>query len=288
MPPRPGLITAFQPNALLSRPRGLSRRSGRGDAARIRGDRAAGFDLQLDCPDLAMSRHTGYQDLERGRVPQGRRGQCRGAQRRHREHPGRADAHARLLGQLRRPARSRHSAREGSRRSCSRRGPRRSCSRPPIRATSMSGSCGATRKLPEDKILAPGLIDTCLQLCRASRADRPAHRALRRDRRARPGDRKHRLRLRHFRRLRQDRSRGRLEEARGAARGRATCGFAGGLRRDLRTVIARSISDEAIQFSQSAGLLRFARNDRWGRALTSSAVATIRRAAAASAPPGCI
>ena len=23
---------------------------------------AAGFDLQLDCPDLAMSRHTGYQD----------------------------------------------------------------------------------------------------------------------------------------------------------------------------------------------------------------------------------
>ena len=23
----------------------------------------AGFDLQLDCPDLAMSRHTGYQDM---------------------------------------------------------------------------------------------------------------------------------------------------------------------------------------------------------------------------------
>ena len=24
---------------------------------------AAGFELQLDCPDLAMSRHTGYQDV---------------------------------------------------------------------------------------------------------------------------------------------------------------------------------------------------------------------------------
>ena len=24
----------------------------------------AGFELQLDCPDLAMSRHTGYQDLD--------------------------------------------------------------------------------------------------------------------------------------------------------------------------------------------------------------------------------
>ncbi len=59
----PGLITAFQPNAfypthdeyladLVSamRPEYLA-------------IAASGLQLQLDCPDLAMSRHTGYQDL---------------------------------------------------------------------------------------------------------------------------------------------------------------------------------------------------------------------------------
>ena len=30
----------------------------------------AGFELQLDCPDLAMSRHTGYQDLDEAELPQ--------------------------------------------------------------------------------------------------------------------------------------------------------------------------------------------------------------------------
>ena len=30
---------------------------------RIRGDRKAGLVVQLDCPDLAMARHTGFQDL---------------------------------------------------------------------------------------------------------------------------------------------------------------------------------------------------------------------------------
>ena len=39
---------------------------------------AAGFILQIDCPDLAMSRHTGFQDLSRGRFPQARSLPCRG------------------------------------------------------------------------------------------------------------------------------------------------------------------------------------------------------------------
>ena len=30
---------------------------------------AAGFELQLDCPDLAMSRHTGYQDMGEAEIP---------------------------------------------------------------------------------------------------------------------------------------------------------------------------------------------------------------------------
>jgi len=59
----PGLITAFQPNAYYP-----SHEAYLADlVAAMRPEYeaiiAAGFDLQLDCPDLAMSRHTGYQDL---------------------------------------------------------------------------------------------------------------------------------------------------------------------------------------------------------------------------------
>ena len=60
----PGLITAFQPNAFYP-----SHEAYLADlVAAMRPEYeaivAAGFDLQLDCPDLAMSRHTGYQDLD--------------------------------------------------------------------------------------------------------------------------------------------------------------------------------------------------------------------------------
>ncbi len=59
----PGLITAFQPNAFYP-----SHEAYLGDlvtAMKPEYDAiaAAGFYLQLDCPDLAMSRHTGYQDM---------------------------------------------------------------------------------------------------------------------------------------------------------------------------------------------------------------------------------
>ena len=58
----PGLITAFQPNAYYP-----SHEAYLADlVAAMRPEYQAiidaGFDLQLDCPDLAMSRHTGYQD----------------------------------------------------------------------------------------------------------------------------------------------------------------------------------------------------------------------------------
>ncbi|WP_305096875.1 cobalamin-independent methionine synthase II family protein [Croceibacterium aestuarii] len=59
----PGLITAFQPNQYYP-----SHEAYLADlVAAMRPEYeaivAAGFQLQLDCPDLAMSRHTGYQDL---------------------------------------------------------------------------------------------------------------------------------------------------------------------------------------------------------------------------------
>jgi 5-methyltetrahydropteroyltriglutamate--homocysteine methyltransferase len=59
----PGLITAFQVNRHY--PTHEAYLADLVDAMREEYETivAAGFDLQLDCPDLAMSRHTGYQDL---------------------------------------------------------------------------------------------------------------------------------------------------------------------------------------------------------------------------------
>jgi 5-methyltetrahydropteroyltriglutamate--homocysteine methyltransferase len=59
----PGLITAFQPNAFYP-----SHEAYLADlVAAMRPEytaiAASGLQLQLDCPDLAMARHTGYQDL---------------------------------------------------------------------------------------------------------------------------------------------------------------------------------------------------------------------------------
>jgi 5-methyltetrahydropteroyltriglutamate--homocysteine methyltransferase len=60
----PGLVTAFQPNKYYA-----SHEAYLADLAdAMRGEYEAiveaGFDLQLDSPDLAMARHTGYQDLD--------------------------------------------------------------------------------------------------------------------------------------------------------------------------------------------------------------------------------
>src|SRR6478609_4843116 len=60
----PGLVTAFQPNKYYA-----SHEAYLADLVdAMRGEYEAiveaGFDLQLDCPDLAMARHTGYQDLD--------------------------------------------------------------------------------------------------------------------------------------------------------------------------------------------------------------------------------
>lgn len=59
----PGLITAFQPNQFY--PSHETYLADLVEAMRPEYEAivAAGFMLQLDCPDLAMSRHTGYQDM---------------------------------------------------------------------------------------------------------------------------------------------------------------------------------------------------------------------------------
>ena len=60
----PGLITAFQPNQFY--PTHEAYLADLAEAMRPEYEAIvdAGFQLQLDCPDLAMSRHTGYQDMD--------------------------------------------------------------------------------------------------------------------------------------------------------------------------------------------------------------------------------
>jgi 5-methyltetrahydropteroyltriglutamate--homocysteine methyltransferase len=59
----PGLVTAFQPNAFY--PSHDEYVAAVGEAMQVEYEAIvdAGFQLQLDCPDLAMARHTGFQDL---------------------------------------------------------------------------------------------------------------------------------------------------------------------------------------------------------------------------------
>ena len=59
----PGVVSAFQPNRYY--PTHAVYVEAIGEAMRVEYEAIvnAGFVLQLDCPDLAMARHTGFQDL---------------------------------------------------------------------------------------------------------------------------------------------------------------------------------------------------------------------------------
>ena len=59
----PGLITAFQPNRHYPSHGAYLADLVSAMRPEYKAIVEAGFQLQLDCPDLAMSRHTGYQDL---------------------------------------------------------------------------------------------------------------------------------------------------------------------------------------------------------------------------------
>jgi 5-methyltetrahydropteroyltriglutamate--homocysteine methyltransferase len=60
----PGLITAFQANAYYPSHEAYLTDLVEAMRPEYEAIAAAGFELQLDCPDLAMSRHTGYQDMD--------------------------------------------------------------------------------------------------------------------------------------------------------------------------------------------------------------------------------
>ena len=59
----PGLITAFQPNQFYPSHEAYLADLVTAMRPEYEAIVEAGFQLQLDCPDLAMSRHTGYQDM---------------------------------------------------------------------------------------------------------------------------------------------------------------------------------------------------------------------------------
>jgi len=60
----PGLVTAFQPNKHYASHDAYLADLVEAMRPEYEAIIEAGFDLQLDCPDLAMARHTGYQDLD--------------------------------------------------------------------------------------------------------------------------------------------------------------------------------------------------------------------------------
>jgi 5-methyltetrahydropteroyltriglutamate--homocysteine methyltransferase len=59
----PGLVSAFQPNAYYKTHEAYIEAIAAAMREEYKTIVAAGFVLQLDCPDLAMARHTGFQDL---------------------------------------------------------------------------------------------------------------------------------------------------------------------------------------------------------------------------------
>ena len=59
----PGLITAFQPNAFYPSHEAYLADLVSAMRPEYQAIAASGFELQLDCPDLAMSRHTAFQEL---------------------------------------------------------------------------------------------------------------------------------------------------------------------------------------------------------------------------------
>jgi 5-methyltetrahydropteroyltriglutamate--homocysteine methyltransferase len=59
----PGVVSAFQPNVYYASHEAYVEAIGEAMRVEYEAIVAAGFDLQVDCPDLAMAHHTGFQDL---------------------------------------------------------------------------------------------------------------------------------------------------------------------------------------------------------------------------------
>ena len=109
-------LTVTRPDRALSREpllperRGLSLHAGRRDEARVRGHRASRLHATGGLPGPGARPPHAVRAPDAGGVSPGRRDARRGAEPRGGRHPARADAHAHLLGQHRRPAPPRRAA----------------------------------------------------------------------------------------------------------------------------------------------------------------------------------
>ena len=117
----------------------------------------AGFVLQLDCPDLAMARHTGFQDLTEAEFLKARRAPGRGDESRAPQHSGGVAPVHLCWGNYEGP----HDfdiplekiipiILKGK--------PSAIRSRPRIRGMPTNGSSGENARIPDDKILIPGVL----------------------------------------------------------------------------------------------------------------------------------
>ena len=157
-----------------------------------------------------MGRHIQYADLSLAEWRKKAQLHVEALNHATREHPARAAAHAPVLGQLRGPAPLRRAARRRRSTSCSARGRARSRSRPRTRATPTSGSSSRRVKLPDGKLLIPGVIESKSNFIEHPELDRATHRPLREPRRPRKRHRRQRLRLRHLGGTGRRRPRGRV------------------------------------------------------------------------------
>ena len=108
----PGTIAVFQPNEYY--PSHETYLEALANAMREEYEMIvkSGLLLQLDCPDLAMGRHSRFKNLSDEEFLRLRRAAGRGAESRARQRSRRSRAAARLLGQLRRHAHQRHGLHE--------------------------------------------------------------------------------------------------------------------------------------------------------------------------------
>ena len=245
----PGLITAFQPNQFYP-----SHEAYLADlVAAMRPEYeaivAAGFQLQLDCPDLAMSRHTGYQDMSEAEflttiaanvealnaataniAPEAMRMHvCWGNY----EGPHDFDIPLEKIIDVVLSARPATILFEAA-------NPRHEHEWIVWKAADTSG-----------KILAPGLVDSCSNYLEtpeliAQRIERFAA-FVGKDR----VDRQLRLRLRHVRRLWQDRPGGGVEEARRAARRRRH------RRREDRLMVDNAVSSQVKSATRTLDIIEY-------------------------------
>ncbi len=104
----PGTVAVFQPNEYYPTHQAYMTAVAEGMRAEYEEIVKSGLLLQLDCPDLAMGRHSRFKDLDEAGFPQERRDSGGSAESRAGELSRGSRAHARVLGELRRSAHARY------------------------------------------------------------------------------------------------------------------------------------------------------------------------------------